>query len=326
MKKIVVLTTGGTIASKPSAATGLYTSGAMTAEELIDTKKLGLDVAVEMETVFQIPSNGMTFERLMVLRSRIIERLRDDDVLGVVVTHGTDTLEESSYFLDLTLDTIRPVVMTGSQRTPGEEGTDAYTNIRDAIVVAASPDCRDLGVLLLFNEGIYAAKHVKKMHAFNIHAFTAFGFGMLGYVDKGRAYLEQRPVRREFLPVEEGDFPRVEIVKASLGSDGAMVDHAVAAGAAGLVLEGLGRGHVTPEFVDSVSRAVDAGVRVVLTTTCEMGRVHPVYDFAGGVKDLQSRGVIAGHDYDSRKARIKLTVLLAAGIESPAALQQAFLN
>lgn len=324
MGKVIVLTTGGTIASVKNEATGLFTSGAMPGERLVDRNRLDLDIEVEAESVFQVPSNAMDFGKLLELRARILKRLADGNVLGIVVTHGTDTLEESSYFMDLVLDCDRPVVFTGAQRAPSDEGTDCYTNIRDAVVAAACPDCAGLGVLVVFNEGVYCAKHVRKMHAFNMHAFTAFGYGQLGYVDKGRCYLFQRPLRRERGHVPSGAFPLVEIVKASLGSTGGVIDYLVDSGAAGIVLEGLGRGHVTPLVMDAVQRAVDQGVRVVITTTCEQGRVHPVYDFPGGVRDLQSRGVIAGHDYSSHKARIKLCVLLASGVDSPEALREAF--
>ncbi|HMM38323.1 MAG TPA: asparaginase [Desulfovibrio sp.] len=323
MGKVIVLTTGGTIASVRNEATGLFTSGAMPGEKLVDRNRLDLDIEVEAESVFQVPSNAMDFGKLMILRAKILERLTDEDVLGIVVTHGTDTLEESSYFMDLVLDCRRPVVFTGAQRAPSDEGTDCYANIRDAVVAAACPDCAGLGVLVVFNEGVYCAKYVRKMHAFNMHAFTAFTYGQLGYVDKGLCFLYQKPLRREH-HVPTKAFPLVEIVKASLGSDGDVINYLTDSGAAGIVLEGLGRGHVTPRFMTAVQRAVDKGVHVVITTTCEQGRVHPVYDFPGGVRDLQARGVIAGHDYSSHKARIKLSVLLASGVDSSQDLREAF--
>lgn len=323
MKKILVLTTGGTIASKVNPETGLYTSGAMNADELVDRKKMKIDVDVELETFSQIPSNAMSFDLLLGLAARIRTAFEDSDVAGIVITHGTDTLEESSYFLSLCLGCDRPVVMTGSQRTPQEEGTDAYSNIQDAIIAAASPECRGLGVVVMFNEGLYSPRYVRKMHSFNPDAFTAFGFGMLGYVDGSRVHVAQRPVTREgYEP--KGPLPKVEIVKASLGSDGTLIDVVTGAGAKGLVLEGFGRGHVPPGASDAVGRAVEKGVHVVITTTCEMGRVYPVYDFQGSVKDLETRGAIQGFDYAAKKARIKLAVLLASGITGREALAEAF--
>lgn len=323
MGKVVVLTTGGTIASVASSQDGLYSSGRLTGSELLGMQDLGLTCAVDIESVFQLPSNHLTFDLLLTLRDRAAQALADPEVDGVAITHGTDTLEESCYFLDLTLDSDKPVVMTGSQRVPSELGTDSFVNIRQAVLAAASPQTRGMGVLVLFNERLYTARRVRKMHSFNPQAFTSFGYGYVGYVDKADVAVYQKPVSREH-HAPCSPFPRVEIFKATLGGDGALIDAAVAAGAKGLVLEGEGRGHIPPAACEAVSRAVAAGVAVVVTTTCEEGRVYPVYDFAGGVRDLTARGAIPGGDYDAKKARIKLAVLLASGVADPAALARAF--
>ncbi|WP_461210239.1 asparaginase [Desulfocurvus sp. DL9XJH121] len=327
MKKVVVLTTGGTIASIKNKASGLYTSGAMPGEQLVDRERLGPDMdeslVIEARSVFQVPSNAMDCDKLLVLRDRLRETLADPEVLGAVVTHGTDTLEESSYFMDLVLGAEKPVVFTGAQRTPGEEGTDAYTNIRDSIVAAACPACRGLGVLLVFNEGVYSARHVRKVHAFNIHAFTSPGRGQLGFVDKGTCYIQQRPATREHYELDAAP-PRVDVVRAGLGADGAVVRLLADDGSRGIILDGLGRGHVPPAWMDDVQYALDKGLPMVVTSACGEGCVHPVYDFGGGVKDLVSRGVVMGHDYPSSKARIKLMVLLAAGRTAPAEIDAAF--
>lgn len=321
--KVVVLTTGGTIASIKNTETGLFASGAMRGEDLLGMQDLALPVGVEVRSVFQVPSNAMSFDRLTHLREEILRTLGDESVVGVVVTHGTDTLEETAYFLHLTIGGGRPVVLTGSQRTPTELGTDSFTNIRHAVLVAASPACRDMGALVLFNEEIFAARHVRKMHAFNPHAFTAFGFGSLGYVDHEDVCVMQRPVA-EAVYAPAGALPRIDIVKAALGSDGLFIDCAVDNGARGIILEGLGRGHVTPECAPAVGRAVERGVHVIITTGCEQGRVYPVYDFAGGVSDLEARGAIRGGDYASKKARIKLAVMLASGLGEREAVRKAF--
>lgn len=323
MGKVVVLTTGGTIASVASSQDGLYSSGRLTGNELLGMQDLGLTCPVDVESVFQLPSNHLTFDLLLALRDRAARALADPETDGVVITHGTDTLEESCYFLDLTLDSDKPVVMTGSQRVPSELGSDSFVNIRQAVLAAASPRTRGMGVLALFNERLYTARRVRKMHAFNPHAFTSFGYGYAGYVDKSDVAVYQKPVARECYSPRP-PFPRVDVYKAFLGGDGALIDAAAAAGARGLVLEGEGRGHIPPAACEAVSRAVDQGVAVVVTTACEEGRVHPVYDFAGGVRDLTARGVIPGGDYDAKKARVKLAVLLASGVRDRAALAAAF--
>ncbi len=323
MDKVVVLTTGGTIASVQNKETGLYASGALPGEKLIDLERLQLQIPVIVESVFQVPSNAMDFDKLLQLYEKISQYTADPEVRGVVVTHGTDTLEESSYFMDLLYGGDKPVVFTGAQRTPCEEGTDAFTNIRDSIVTAYCPESRGLGVLVVFNEGVYDAQTVHKMHAFNIDAFTSPGYGHLGYVDKGTCWIRRRPASREtYTPTKE--MPRVDIVRASLGSDGLELRLLADNGSQGIILEGLGRGHIPPAWMDSVQYALDKNIPLVLTTTCGQGRVHPVYDFSGGVNDLASRGVILGHDYAPLKARIKLTVLLASGAKTPEELTRAF--
>jgi L-asparaginase len=166
---------------------------------------------------------------------------------------------------------------------------------------------------------------VTKVHSYNVAAFTAYGQGHLGQVDRNQVEVHQKPAHRESITVN-GDLPKVELIKFPLGSDGILVDAAVAGGAKGLVLEGSGRGHIPPFAVESVEKAVRQGVRVVLTTSCEEPRVYPVYDFAGGVMDLNSRGVIMGGNYQPKKARIKLALLLGAGITDPVRLQKSFLN
>jgi len=323
MKKIVVLTTGGTIASVENEKNGKLSSGAMPGEELLKQVDLHVDAELVVESVFQVPSNHMTFERLTTLRDRVNQVLEDPDVSGVVITHGTDTMEESAYFLDLTLNHERPVVITGSQRGPGELGTDAFVNIRQAILTAASPDSKGLGVVVVFNERIIAARFVTKAHSYNVAAFTAFGQGHLGQVDHDDVEVHQRPARREHIAIN-GEVPRVELLKFPLGADGALVDAAVASGAKGIVLEGSGRGHIPPFAVESIQAAVASGVRVVLTTSCEEPRVYPVYDFAGGVMDLSGRGVIPGGNYQPKKARIKLALLLGAGVHDTAELARRF--
>ena len=195
MGKVVALTTGGTIASVASAQDGLYSSGKLTGSQLLGMQDLGLTCPVDIASVFQLPSNHLTFELLLTLRDRVAEALADPEVDGVAITHGTDTLEESCYFLDLTLDSDKPVVMTGSQRVPSELGTDSFVNIRQAVLAAASPQTRGLGVLVLFNERLYTARRVRKMHAFNPQAFTSFGYGYVGYVDKSDVAVYQKPVR-----------------------------------------------------------------------------------------------------------------------------------
>ncbi len=321
MKKVVLLTTGGTIASVADKETGLLTPGALTGEQLTSMYNLNIDTQVIVESVFQIPSSHMTFQKLIALKKKIDIVLQDKSVAGIVITHGTDTLEETAYFLDLTLSDDRSIVVTGAQRGPLELGTDAFMNIRQAILLASNKKSYGMGVTVVFNGKIFSAKYVRKVHTSNVDAFQSYGFGYLGLVDRDQVYIYQKPVRYEHYNIDTIP-PKVVLIKAVLGLEEDMIDYAVQMGAKGIVIEGLGRGHVPPNVAETIGRAISQEVVVVLTTGCEEGEVLPVYDFIGSVNDLKKRGAILGKDYDSKKARIKLSVLLATDIEN---IQEKFL-
>lgn len=313
-KKIVMISTGGTIASKVNPETGLLTAGLMTGEELSSMCELPDYIDVEVISVFQIPSNRMTFSDLETLKEKIEELFEDNSIDGIVVTHGTDTLEETAYFLDLTISDKRPVVITGSQRGPTVLGTDAFVNLRQSILLAANEEARDFGTLVLFNERIFSAKYVTKQHASNVDGFTSFGFGYLGIVDQDTVKFYQRPLQREYFKMET-NLPEVEIVKCSLGSSGHFIQHAADIGIKGIIIEAAGRGHAPPTIMESVKYAISKEVKVVLTTSAEEGEVKVIYDFPGSAYDLQNNAVVLGKDYNSKKARIKLAVLLASKID-----------
>lgn len=314
MNKVVLLTTGGTIASVRDEKTGLLVSGSLTGEKLAALCELPKDIEVKVESVFQIPSNQMTFEKLVELKNKIELILEDSEVDGIVVTHGTDTLEETAYFLDLTIADERPIVVTGSQRGPLELGTDAFVNIKHAVQAAAAPGSRNIGTIVIFNEKIFTARHVKKGHASNLNGFYSPGYGYIGIVDRDQVYYYQKPIKREIYQLNK-ELQPVEAIKFYLGNNGKFIDYAVQLGAKGIIIEGAGRGHIPPAASESISKAIANDIKVILTTSADEGEVYPVYTFAGGTYDLQNRGVILGKDYDSKKARIKLAVLLAAEIE-----------
>ncbi|ETI66808.1 asparaginase [Neobacillus vireti] len=314
MKKVVLLTTGGTIASKPNKESGKLASGALTGEELAAMCNIPKDMEVIVESVFQKASIHITFEDLVVLKNKIEAYFKDDAVSGVVVTHGTDTMEETAYFLDLTINDYRPVVVTGSQRSPEDLGSDVYINLQHAIYAACSSDLHDAGTVVVFNERIFAARYVKKEHASNIQGFSVFGFGYLGIIDNDQVQIFQKPIKREFYDIQS-PIPQVEIIKCYIGADGKFVKAAREAGVGGIVLEGVGRGQVAPMMIEEIVKAVEAGIKLVITTSAEEGSVYTTYDYDGSAYDLYNKGVILGSDNDSKKARIKLAVALASGLE-----------
>ena len=314
MKKVVLLTTGGTIASKPNKESGKLASGALTGEELAAMCQLPDDIEVIVESVFQKASIHITFDDLLVLKAKIEHYFNDDSVSGVVVTHGTDTMEETAYFLDLTIKDPRPVIVTGSQRSPEDLGSDVYINLRHAIYTACSTDLHDAGTVVVFNERIFAARYVKKEHASNIQGFNVFGFGYLGIIDNDQVHVYQKPLKREYFAVQS-KVPQVEIIKCYIGADGKFIKAAREAGVKGIVLEGVGRGQVAPNMMAEIQLAIKEGIKIVITTSAEEGAVYTTYDYEGSAYDLYKKGVILGSDYDSKKARIKLAVALACGLE-----------
>ncbi|ANU10651.1 hypothetical protein A1A1_09286 [Planococcus antarcticus DSM 14505] len=309
-KKVSLITTGGTIASR-EISNGLLKSGAISGKELAELCQLPEEIEVKVIDVFQLPSMHIGFEQMLTVKEAILQELQDPEVEGIVVTHGTDTLEETAYFLDLTIDDDRTVVITGSQRSPEEVGTDVYSNLRNSIYVAVDHSLRGIGAVVVFNERIYSAKYVKKVHSSNLQGFDSFGHGYLGIIDNDTVRVYQKPVMHEVHTVN-GPLPRVDIIKCHSGQDGYLIDMLVSGPCKGIVLEAAGRGQVSPHMVESVDHAIRQGIPVVLTTSAEEGNTYPAYSYPGSAHDLLTRGVILGSDYDSKKARIKLSVLLSA--------------
>ncbi len=308
-KKVSLITTGGTIASK-AVSDGLLKSGAISGKELAELCQLPEEIEVKVIDVYQLPSMHIGFSEMNGIKQAILTELEKPDVDGVVVTHGTDTLEETAYFLDLTIGDPRTVVVTGSQRSPEDVGTDVYSNLRNSIYVAVDPVIQGVGTVVVFNERIYSAKYVKKVHASNLQGFDSFGHGYLGIIDNNKVRIYQKPAFREMHQVP-GQMPRVDIVKCYSGQDGALIEALIHTGVKGIVLEAAGRGQVSPHMVEAVVHAVTSGIPVVLTTSAEEGNAYPAYSYPGSAHDLLERGVILGSDYDSKKARIKLALLLS---------------
>lgn len=309
----MVLTTGGTIASKKNLESGLLESGVINGDELLDLCDIPSDINIDIqvESVFQKASMHITYQDLLLLKDRIDFHLNKSEIAGVVITHGTDTLEETSYFLNLVTNHTKPVVVTGSQRSPDEIGTDSFVNIKHSILAACSNDLFGVGVVVVFNERIFHSKYVKKEHASNIQGFNSFGFGYLGIIDNGYVHIHQKPITNEYFHIKK-ELPEVDIIKCYMDADDKYLRAAWESNIKGLIIEGVGRGQVSPEMVDGIIRCVEKGIKVVITTSAEEGEVYTTYDYLGSAYDLYKNGVILGRDYDSKKARIKLMVGLAS--------------
>ncbi|MGL4819971.1 MAG: asparaginase, partial [Bacilli bacterium] len=254
MKKVVLLATGGTIASTETEE-GKLKAGALSGEALAARCDLPDHIALEVVSLFQLPSMHITQADWFVLKNKIEEVFQDTDVSGVVVTHGTDSMEETAYFLDLVIGDKRPVIMTGSQRALSDASNDVYVNIRHAVLCAASDHLHDFGTLVCFNERIFTARYVKKVHASNVQGFSVFGFGYVGIIDHDEVIVYQKPVRREAYPQCE-TLAKVRIIKSYLGAEGDIIDWLVERGRVdALVVEGVGRGQVSLDMTNAIKRA-----------------------------------------------------------------------
>jgi L-asparaginase len=239
---------------------------------------------------------------------RRITELLDDGVHGVVVTHGTNPLEELAYFLHLTMLTAAPIVVTGAMRPSSALSADGPSNLVNAVRVAATAEARGMGVVVVMNDTVLSAREVSKTSSHRLQAFDAPGYGPLGHADADRVVLTRRPLGRhtsasEFDALALGDLPRVDVVVSYAGADGAMVDAAVAAGARGIVSAGSGAGRPTADEIDAMDRAVQAGVVVCQATRTGSGRVTRG-------PWLRRRRVVAAGDLQPWKARVLLSLAL----------------
>ncbi|MER1985455.1 MAG: asparaginase [Solibacillus sp.] len=308
-KKVVLITTGGTIASQRNENNKLE-SGKLDGKAILSMCQLEDELTIELIDLFQVPSMHMTFEQLNLLNKTVRDAFLDETVSGVVITHGTDSLEETAYFLELTVNDTRPIIVTGSQKSPADIGTDVYSNLRNSLLVASDDKATNIGVCVVFNEKILHSKYVKKVHSSSINGFGAIGYGMLGYIDNDEVVIYQKPTKREHYDIQES-YPIVEMIYAYLGATSTLLDALAKADVAGVVLIGAGRGQVTPEMTGAIERLREAGMQFVLTSSTEEGRVFPTYDYYSSANNLKNIGVIMGGDFDPKKARIKLMLMLA---------------
>ena len=310
--KVVLLATGGTIASRYDPALKRTVASAR-AEDLLEAlPEVGEVAQLEIENFARMPSFDMTVEFAFGLARRINEVLARPEVDGVVVTHGTDTMEETSYLADLLLQSDKPAVFTGAQRAADDPHSDGPPNMMNAIRVAAAKPARGLGAMVCFNGTIHAARDVTKVHASAVETFQSYEHGALGEVDGDTVVIHRRPLlRRSFQVAKMED--RVEIVRLALGSDLSALETMIQRGIAGIVIEGFGRGNGPTRLGGLVRAATEKGIPVLITSRCPVGRVEPIYGGGGGGRDLADAGGIFTGDLKGPKVRLLLMVLLSLG-------------
>lgn len=316
MKNILLIATGGTIASAREAS-GAVNAG-LTGETLLASLHAPLPgIAVRVENFQAAGSYALDLATIHRLCRRIDEVLAGEDVDGIVVTHGTDTMEESAFLAWLLVRSDKPVVFTGAQRHAGQPDTDGPRNIHDAITAAASPALTGIGAVILFEGDIHAARHVAKTHSSRVDTFRSAGHGKLGEIDGGRVYLYSRPAPARG-PIQTPNLdPDVELIALGLGSTPRYLEWAGANGASGIVLSAFGRGNAPKGFAAATAALTASGIPVIIASRCAEGRTLAVYgNDSGGCTLVEAGGILAG-DLSAVKARLALSAMLGAGYDLP---------
>ncbi|MCW2598911.1 MAG: asparaginase [Frankiales bacterium] len=315
LPSVTVFSLGGTIASTNAPGSdGGGVTPRLGARELVAAVPQ-LQETAELETVAfrQAASGDLTLEDMAALAKEIAHRF-DQGTTGVVVTQGTDTIEETSFALDLLVSGDRPVVVTGAMRNPTLAGADGPANLLAAVQVAAAAGARGLGTVVAVNDEIHAARFVRKTHTSSPATFRSVTAGPLGWIVEGRPRIALRPAPLTKISLSDAvAIPSVALLTISLGDDGRLVDQVEALGYAGLVVEAFGGGHVPAQVVPSLERLVQRMPVVLASRTGGGQMLQETYGFPGSERDLLSRGLVSAGFLDGLKARVLLSLLLASG-------------
>jgi L-asparaginase len=309
MKKVIIIFTGGTISMKKDENTSAAVP-AMSGEHILKLTP-GLDHVADIHFLDfgMIPGPHMTPDKMLELSKIINNKTMLEGYDGVVVTHGTDSLEETAYLVDLTYSASVPVIFVGSMKTSSEPGWDGPPNLIDAVYTAISDDSRNRGVMVVMNGEIHSASQVTKTNTHALDTFKSKDFGPIGFVDNNKVYFYYSFIKRQYISTKEIN-TKVDLIKCGCGMDEHLLNFCVDKGAHGIVIEGMGRGNIPPKMVAGVEYALSKDIPVVLVSRCLMGKVFDDYGYEGAGRELTDKGVILGDNLPGQKARIKLMVAL----------------
>jgi L-asparaginase len=323
---IVILATGGTIAGAGEAGGHGYTSGQFKVDDLVKAVP-GIDklASLKGEQVANIGSQDMNDQVWLKLATRANELLKRDDVDGIVITHGTDTMEETAYFLDLVLKSEKPVVLVGSMRPATAISADGPGNLWDAVATAANPGAKGRGVLVVSNDTVHTARDVKKMNTTAVETFASPGRGIAGLVVEGSHVRWFEPSDKkhttasEFSVAGRTTLPRVDIIYAHSNMDDAMIKAALQAGAQGLVIAGVGDGNMSKAALDALAAAAKKGVIIVRSTRLPTGVV-----LRNAEVNDDEKGFVASGELNPPKSRVLLQLALTEPQHSAKDVQRMF--
>jgi L-asparaginase len=310
---IPILFTGGTISMRHDRALGGAIPALSGRDILAATRGIDEVADFEVEEWGAYPGPHMTVERMWALRNRVAEHLGRPEVDGVVVTHGTDTLEESAYLNARPIASDKPIVFTGAMRTASELGWDGPSNLIDAVRVAVSEESRGYGVMVAMSGRVYAGIDVTKAHTHLLDAFESPGLGPIGVIDDGDVIFRRALPPAVPLLVPPAPALPIDIVCAFPGADERLLD-ASRATALGIVVAAMGRGTVAPAMVPGIERWVTAGKPVVIASRALRGRVGRTYGYPGGGRRLHELGALFAGSRRPQQARIELSLALGAGL------------
>ncbi|SCY01263.1 asparaginase [Alkaliphilus peptidifermentans] len=308
--KVAVIFTGGTISMSIDPRIGAAIPSLSNQEILSLVTNIDKYASIETINFSTLPGPHIDPLLMMDLRSLVMDTLQREDIDGVVITHGTDTLEETAFLLDLTIDSNKSVVIAGAMRNSSELGYDGPSNLAAAVCTAISPQTKGKGVLVVMNNEVNAASEVTKTNTLSLDTFKSLEFGPLGIVDNDEVILHRDIVSRQHI-YTDSIIPNVDLVKCVAGMDSRLLKFCVDSGSKGIILEAMGRGNVPPGMIDGITYAINNDVAVVMVSRCPTGRVLDTYGYEGGGRSLRNLGVILGGDLPGQKARIKLMLALA---------------
>ncbi|HCY6948346.1 TPA: asparaginase [Staphylococcus aureus] len=312
MKHLLVIHTGGTISMSQDQSNKIVTND-------INPISMHQDVINQYAQIdelnpFNVPSPHMTIQHVKQLKDIILEAVSNKYYDGFVITHGTDTLEETAFLLDLILGIEQPVVITGAMRSSNEIGSDGLYNYISAIRVASDEKARHKGVMVVFNDEIHTARNVTKTHTSNTNTFQSPNHGPLGVLTKDRVQFHHMPYRQQALE-NVNDKLNVPLVKAYMGMPGDIFSFYSREGIDGMVIEALGQGNIPPSALDGIQQLVSLNIPIVLVSRSFNGIVSPTYAYDGGGYQLAQQGFIFSNGLNGPKARLKLLVALSNNLD-----------
>ncbi len=312
MKHLLVIHTGGTISMSQDQSNKVVTND-------INPISMHQDVINQYAQIdelnpFNVPSPHMTIQHVKQLKDIILEAVSNKYYDGFVITHGTDTLEETAFLLDLILGIEQPIVITGAMRSSNEIGSDGLYNYISAIRVASDEKARHKGVMIVFNDEIHTARNVTKTHTSNTNTFQSPNHGPLGVLTKDRVQFHHMPYRQQALE-NVNEKLNVPLVKAYMGMPGDIFSFYSREGIDGMVIEALGQGNMPPSALEGIQQLISLNIPIVLVSRSFNGIVSPTYAYDGGGYQLAQQGFIFSNGLNGPKARLKLLVALSNNLD-----------